>query len=1202
MALVTNLSYLIWCSHLHPKNNNHPSGFSRQTPGHDLQLNHRPLFTSSSSSADASFPPPPRRTWPSPPSTSLTCSAANRPSSPSSEISSSAKIRSEVLSPFRTVRMFFYLAFIASGSLGGLIATSQLIGALANSSRAAQVPDILMGLGIDVGAVSVFAFLYYRENSAKNIQLARLSREENLSNLKLRVSEKKVISVNDLRGIARLVILAGPASFISQCFMRSEPYTEGLLERGVLVVPFAIDGNSPSFEFDESEEMEEMTSRRKRLWQLVPVYTTEWSRWLDEQKKLANVSPESPVYLSLRIDGRVRGSGVGYPPWNAFVAQLPPVKGIWSGILDGMDGRVLSSNGLLSREPTRTCFSNKKVVYLDCLLFNWGHSKKRCRIKLSSSVHGNLNLSCRLLDFRKTRSTSYKSRGGHFLPFATAEDGVTVNGSPQSSRSRGVDETRAKLDQSLPSNDYSDGLVQLLHDAARVFELAIKEQISLLRISWFSTAWLGVDQNAWVKALSYQASVYALLQAASEISSRGDERDRDINVFVQRRSGNGSSFGPGNAKDITLIMLALSCIAAITKLGPTKVSCSQFFSMIPDITGRLMDMLVDFIPIRQTYRSVKDIGLHREFLVHFGPRAAACRVGNDGGIEEVLFWVSLVQKQLQRAIDRERIWSRLTTCESIEVLERDLAIFGFFIALGRSTKSFLSANGFEVVNEPIEGFLRYLIGGSVLYYPQLSSISSYQLYVEVVCEEMEWLPFYPGITSTSKRSHGHKSTYEGPPNAEAIPQLLDVCSYWIQSFIKYSKWLENPSNVKAARFLSKGHNKLMECMEELKVRRNEISEGSVEQSVDRIGSGTYSLTRKEPDSSFDKVALRLLYVLCTYRPSQFEWCLVTLALAMESVEEALLRLEELLQELHVSSSISGKEHLKAACTDLERIRRLKKEAEFLEASFRAKADSLQQGDDDTNPPSISEQQQGENGKSSRDVSKRKPRGLWNFLLHIPNRRSGPGSLTADGNDDELFRKSASSMGVEDLQSNEIQRFELLRIELIELEKRVQRSADQAENEEEEVKWKDGSSNYTYEGAQLAPVQKKGNIIEKSFDKLKETSTDVWQGTQLLAIDVAAALGLLKRVLMGDELTDKEKKVLQRTLTDLASVVPIGFLMLLPVTAVGHAAMLAAIQRYVPSLIPSTYGPERLYLLRQLEKLKEVETTEVNPHEDAKEIS
>ncbi|XP_059646622.1 uncharacterized protein LOC132293254 isoform X2 [Cornus florida] len=104
-----------------------------------------------------------------------------------------------------------------------------------------------------------------------------------------------------------------------------------------------------------------------------------------------------------------------------------------------------------------------------------------------------------------------------------------------------------------------------------------------------------------------------------------------------------------------------------------------------------------------------------------------------------------------------------------------------------------------------------------------------------------------------------------------------------------------------------------------------------------------------------------------------------------------------------------------------------------------------------------------------------------------------------------------------------------------------------------------------QGSRLLQVQKKENIVGKSIDKLKETSTDVWQGTQLLAVDVAAALGLLRRILVGDELTEKEKKALQRTLTDLASVVPIGFLMLLPVTAIGHAAMLAAIQRYVPAL-------------------------------------
>lgn len=145
-------------------------------------------------------------------------------------------------------------------------------------------------------------------------------------------------------------------------------------------------------------------------------------------------------------------------------------------------------------------------------------------------------------------------------------------------------------------------------------------------------------------------------------------------VYLFCRYRKGLSSVSGNSSDISLLMLALSCIAAIMKLGPTKVSCAQFFSIIPDITGRLMDMLVEFVPVRQAYHSIKEIGLRREFLVHFGPRAAACRMKNELGAEEILFWVGLVQKQLQRAIDRERIWSRLTTSESIEVSLEEVSV------------------------------------------------------------------------------------------------------------------------------------------------------------------------------------------------------------------------------------------------------------------------------------------------------------------------------------------------------------------------------------------------------------------------------------------------------------------------------------------------------------------------------------------------
>ncbi|KAE8713171.1 cytochrome P450 93A1 [Hibiscus syriacus] len=884
------------------------------------------------------------------------------------------------------------------------------------------------------------------------------------------------------------------------------------------------------------------------------------------------------------------------------------------------------SNPCLSRSSFGTHASCKRMVSSGYMLTNWGNLRKKCLIRQTSlDIH-------RLVGYRKHVSAFRKSRRmGLRIPLASAEDGVTVNESLQTSTNTDVDGIKTKLNQSLEGEDYSNGLVQSLHDAARVFELSIKEQDSLSKSSWFSTAWIGVDRKAWGKTLSYQAAVYSLLQAASEIASRGYSRDRDIYVFVQRSllrqsasleslireklsakqpeaydgfwneqvpavvisfvnyfegdlrftaatdvCGKGKSLSAGSESDKTLLMLALTCVAAITKLGPAKISCSQFFSTIPDITGRHMDMLVDFVPIHQAFHSIKDIGLHREFLVHFGPRAAECRVENDQDSEEVIFWVDLVQKQLQRAIDREKIWSRLTTSESIEILERDLTIFGFFIALGRNTQAFLSANGYDVIDDPIESFIRYLIGGSVLYYPQLSSISSYQLYVEIVCEELDWLPFYPGIVSTSKQSHGHKSIREGPPNTKAVPEVLDVCSHWMQSFIKYSRWLENPSSVKAARFLSRGHNKLMVCMKEHKIPLREMETRSVGGAV----------IEKESDS-FDK--------------------------ALESVEEALKRLENLLQELHVSSSYSGKEQLQAACSDLEKIRKLKKEAEFLEASFRVKeAFLLQEAGDDTSQSSSSEQQEYPKTKTRKSASLtndrsnrvNESRGLWSFLH--PSSRKPVAELSAiEKSGNEFIEQNASNANNVDSEPNEVCRFEQLRNELIELEKRVKRTADQSAFEEDVKVTVDRRGSIDDVGhAQLVEVEveKKGSFIEKSLEKIKETSMDVMQGTQLLAIDVAAATELLRRALIGDELAEKEKKALRRTLTDLASVIPISILMLLPVTAVGHAAMLAAIQRYVPALIPSTYGPERLDLLRQLEKVKEMEASEIDPEENVEGIA
>ncbi|KAJ6756092.1 LETM1-LIKE PROTEIN [Salix purpurea] len=194
-----------------------------------------------------------------------------------------------------------------------------------------------------------------------------------------------------------------------------------------------------------------------------------------------------------------------------------------------------SSNPWLSQNSIVPSIFCQKVAHLDYLLSNWGNSRKRCLVKLALRGNGNQSLNYQLVGYKKLNLAYRKTRKMDCpYPLVSADDGVTVNGSPSASTSSDVEEMGLKFNHSLLGDDSTDKLVQSLHDAARVFEVAIKEQDSLSKFSWLSTAWLGIDRNAWVKTLCYEASVYSLLQAAHEISFQGDGRDRDVNIFVQR--------------------------------------------------------------------------------------------------------------------------------------------------------------------------------------------------------------------------------------------------------------------------------------------------------------------------------------------------------------------------------------------------------------------------------------------------------------------------------------------------------------------------------------------------------------------------------------------------------------------------------------------------------------------------------------------
>ncbi|RVW36922.1 hypothetical protein CK203_094930 [Vitis vinifera] len=125
-----------------------------------------------------------------------------------------------------------------------------------------------------------------------------------------------------------------------------------------------------------------------------------------------------------------------------------------------------------------------------------------------------------------------------------------------------------------------------------------------------------------------------------------------------------------------------------------------------------------------------------------------------------------------------------------------------------------------------------------------------------------------------------------------------------------------------------------------------------------------------------------------------------------------------------------------------------------------------------------------------------------------------------------------------------------------------------------------------------------NLLRKSSMTLISTSSDIWMGTQLLFIDIMASLELLLKQMRGRRITERERNKLKQTLVDIASLIPVTILMLLPVSVIGHAAILAAIKKYVPSLDLIALFLRATGCCKQLKRSKKMEVQTPRNQEDA----
>lgn len=78
------------------------------------------------------------------------------------------------------------------------------------------------------------------------------------------------------------------------------------------------------------------TSQDKK-WRLTAFAQTEWEKWINDQKDFASLpEDERNVYIQVQLNGTVRASGRGIPPWAKFLDDLAPLSSIRTTFTDGI--------------------------------------------------------------------------------------------------------------------------------------------------------------------------------------------------------------------------------------------------------------------------------------------------------------------------------------------------------------------------------------------------------------------------------------------------------------------------------------------------------------------------------------------------------------------------------------------------------------------------------------------------------------------------------------------------------------------------------------------------------------------------------------------------------------------------------------------------------------------------------------------------
>eukprot|EP00980_Cylindrotheca_fusiformis_P007362 scaffold1525_cov142-Cylindrotheca_fusiformis.AAC.162 len=267
------------------------------------------------------------------------------------------RLREEVESPFRKVRLLFFASSAGSALtalyFSGLNTVKALVGGYADAQ---PLDEVLTSDAINIGAAIICGFLAFREYKVGQSNLARISRGGKLASLVVEPARALTAAENvrrlaDYRRDYRVLIAAGNEDYISELALSlnsdrlqdTNIIPERLEETNVVVVPVLLASSADgSFSVSDTRSLwkqVEAKSDKDRNFDIsrsdsVVAFPRGNNAWLDYLQEDINTATsqgfdvlEKGITLTIKKNGRILRRATGLPDWASIVGAMEIMDG-----------------------------------------------------------------------------------------------------------------------------------------------------------------------------------------------------------------------------------------------------------------------------------------------------------------------------------------------------------------------------------------------------------------------------------------------------------------------------------------------------------------------------------------------------------------------------------------------------------------------------------------------------------------------------------------------------------------------------------------------------------------------------------------------------------------------------------------------------------------------------------------------------------